>query len=59
MVILPYIYVTDLKQECLSVEDQPPACFDLNLGPVTLVLKLDLDMVLIYHCAKNKVSMLL
>ena len=24
---------------------QLPACFDLDLGPMTLVLKLDLDMV--------------
>ena len=43
------------KQECFSVEGQPPTCFDLDLGPVTLI-KLELDMVFIYHCAKKKVS---
>ena len=32
--------------------------FDPDLGLMTLVLKLDLDMVLIYHCAKRKVSIL-
>ena len=32
------------------------ALFAHDLGPMTLVLKLDLDMVLIYHCAKTKVS---
>ena len=32
------------------------ACFDLDLGPMTLVLELDLDTVLLYHCAKKKVS---
>ena len=49
-------YNINTIQECLSVEIQPPAWFDLDLGPMTLVLKLDLDMVLIYHCAKKKVS---
>ena len=43
-------------QEYLSVERQPPACFDLDLGPMTLILKLDLYIVFIYHCAKKKVS---
>ena len=42
----------------LSVEGQQPTCFDLDFGPMTLALKLDLDMVLIYHCAKKKVSVL-
>ena len=57
-----HLYTQDISedtfkdQECLSVEGQPPACFDLDLGPMTLVLKFDLDMVPIYHCAKKKVS---
>ena len=29
---------------------------DLDLEPMTLVLKLDLDMVKIYHHTKNEVS---
>ena len=35
---------------------QLPACFDFDLGPMTFILKLDLDMVLINHCAKKKIS---
>ena len=31
---------------------------DLDLDPMTLVLKLDLDMVKMYHHTKNEVSML-
>ena len=31
---------------------------DLELDPMTLVLKLDLDMVKMYHHTKNEVSML-
>ena len=34
---------------------QSKTCFDLDLGPMTFVLKLGLNMVLIYHCAKKKV----
>ena len=69
------------KQECPSVEGQPPAClknsmenvhqisltllkvevwgvvnmhcFDLDLGPMTLILKLNLDMVVTYLHAKH------
>ena len=31
---------------------------DLGLGPMTFISELDLDMILIYHCAKKKVSIL-
>ena len=30
--------------------------FDLDIGPMTLVLKLDLDMVVTYLHAKNEVN---
>ena len=29
--------------------------FDLDLNPMTLVLKLDLDMIKMYMCTKNEV----
>ena len=29
---------------------------DLELDPMTFITELDLDLVLIYHCAKRKVS---
>ena len=29
---------------------------DLELGPMAFITELDLGMVLIYHCAKKKVS---
>ena len=35
----------------------PLFCYcDLELDPMTFISEFDLDMVLIYHCAKNKVS---
>ena len=50
------ISLTQFKVEVLGAVDVH--YFDLDHGPMTLVLKLDLDMVLIYHCAKKKVSIL-
>ena len=48
-----------MKQECLSVEGQLPACFDhvdcsdLDIDPLTFISELDLDMIVTYLQAKN------
>ena len=46
-----------IEQECPSVEGKLPAYFDVvdccDLGPLTFISELDLDMVVTYLHAKN------